>query len=61
MIFTTENMDSRLRGNDKPSMIDSSRSLNLSCFFVFVGLDPTIQKIASIRRSRFEEEGYVVG
>jgi hypothetical protein len=51
---TAENTDSRtytsfstfgLRGNDKPAMIDSSRSLNLSCFFVIVGLDPTIQKI----------------
>ena len=37
-------MDSRLRGNDKPTMIDSSKSLNLSFFFVIVGLDPTTQK-----------------
>jgi len=31
-------------GNDKPARIDSSKNLNLSCFFVIVGLDPTIQK-----------------
>ena len=33
-------------GNDKSVMIDSSRRLNLSSFFVIVGLDPTIQKIS---------------
>ena len=36
-------MDFRLRGNDNLKMLYSSRSWNITSFFVIVGLDPTIQ------------------